>query len=155
MSKSNERVGWDLRNMVRDENDIRRKIVDAIGIMKRLVGDFRYDEWIQKAGKDALQALNVALKGTDEIIGRTMSERSDREMGFVSSREFCAGNWTSIARMRKDLDEMREQVTRWLEREKEAVDSGKANFSYLQYYGAAIDALEVCADKLQKMERMV
>jgi hypothetical protein len=154
MSKSNERVGWDLRNTVRDENDIRRKIVDAIGIMKRLVGDFRYDEWIQKAGKDALQALNEALKGTDEIIGRTMSERSDREMGFVS-RDRRAGKWTSIAGMRKDLDEMSAQVAMWLSRENEAVSSGKAGFSYAQYYGAAIDALDVCADKLRKMERMV
>jgi hypothetical protein len=54
-----------------------------------------------------------------------------------------------------DLSAMLDQFEGWMEKEKEAVENGKAGFDFRPYYQTAFDAIEDAEEKVKKVENHV
>ena len=85
-----------------------------------------------------------------EVIAKSMTCGSREER--IATRMVMSG-WVGVRGMRGDIEQMAAVVKGWIEQDKEAISSGKAGFSYEQYYGFVLDALDECSDKLRKVER--
>lgn len=66
-----------------------------------------------------------------------------------------SSKWQDVKSMTRDLDAMLDQIETWMEKEKDAVRSGKAAFDFTPYYRAAFDALEDTVDKFKALERRI
>lgn len=151
--------GDSLDESIRGEQKVRQWLVNAIHDLRGWLQNSRRDVGVRSDMEAALRSFMEALKALDRLIGSSLSEQADREMAFVSreavSRHRNGNVWTGIPQMRRDIDAMAAQVKGWLIKEQEAVRSGRAGFSYSQYYGAVVEALDECSDRIRKVERVI
>ena len=82
----------------------------------------------------------------------TGGSREERIAGNITRKVVSGKSWNGVKGMRSDIDEMAAMMKVWIVREKEMISEGRAGFSYSQYYGYVIDALDECSDKLKKVE---
>jgi hypothetical protein len=147
---------FDIREAIHDAKVVRGKLSEAMREMKGLMEGFRGENReIWEVVQGAMRAVEEAVKATDQVIGMSLSEQSDKEMGFISRDRRAGRAWTSIQLMRQDIDLMMIQVFRWMNDEREAVDSGRAGISHVRRYGFAYDVLEECGRKLRQVEREI
>ena len=149
-SKSMEAWQMDITKVVRGEQELRVKINSAIRDVKTWIGDTRHDNAIKKAAEEVMSALVGALKATDILIGISMGEMHGEMTYLAGGRPTLTRRWNNISSMRRDLDDMGEQVKIWAEDEKDILLHPNT-----QIYKTALSALDECSDKLRKVEHLI
>jgi hypothetical protein len=96
---------FNLREAIREAKVVRGKLSEAMREIRGLMEGFRGENReIWEVAQGAMSAVVEEVKATDEMIGMSLSEQSDEEMAFISRDRRAGFRWTSVEKMRQDID---------------------------------------------------
>ena len=156
---------------------VRRLLSEAKRELEGLMREVK-DMDVQKAVRDAMDAIQETRQVVEKMIGIGMSVEVDRQVGYRSSdkngvktmneskiadrlvratmnRRSAAERWANVGKMRKDIDAMASQIDDKIESESEFQVENPGGMDFTRDYKFAKRVLEECADKLRQVEHNI